>query len=90
MESGLPHILHHSQQDLKNRVSQRRIKVFRLQQSQETRFLALVQDLSYGMAPGIMVGALLMLSAGIAIALTNKQSNSKKLKFTPLQSADLR
>jgi hypothetical protein len=51
MLAGLPgfflsHILHHSQQDLKNRVSQRRIKVFRLQQSQETRFLALVQDLS--------------------------------------------
>ncbi len=39
-------VLHHSQQDLKNRVSQRRIKVFRLQQSQETRFLALVQDMS--------------------------------------------
>jgi FMN-dependent NADH-azoreductase len=42
----LTHILHHSQQDLKNRVYQRTIKVFRLQQSQETRFLALVQDLS--------------------------------------------
>jgi len=40
------HILYHSQQDLKNRVSQRTIKVFRLQQSQETRFLALVQYLS--------------------------------------------
>ncbi|MBD2249033.1 hypothetical protein [Nostoc sp. FACHB-888] len=38
-------ILHHSQQDLKNRVYQRRIKVSRLQQSQETRFLALVQDM---------------------------------------------
>ncbi|MBD2247358.1 hypothetical protein [Nostoc sp. FACHB-888] len=39
-------ILHHSQQDLKNRVYQRRIKVSRLQQSQETRFSALVQDMS--------------------------------------------
>ncbi|NEQ24695.1 MAG: hypothetical protein F6K28_37430 [Microcoleus sp. SIO2G3] len=37
-------ILHHSQQDLKNRVYQRIIKVFRLQQSQETQFLVLVQD----------------------------------------------
>jgi hypothetical protein len=39
-------ILHHSQQDLKKPVSQRIIKVFRLHQSQESRFLALVQDLS--------------------------------------------
>jgi hypothetical protein len=38
--------LHLSQQDLKNRVYQRRIKAFRLQQSQEARFLVLVQDMS--------------------------------------------
>ena len=37
-------ILQHSQQDRKNWVAQRRIKVFRQQKSQETQFLALVQD----------------------------------------------
>ena len=37
-------ILQHSQQDLKNWVAQGRIKVFRQQKSQATRFLALVQD----------------------------------------------
>jgi hypothetical protein len=46
VKSVLSDILHHSQQDLKNRVYQRKVKVFRLQQSQETRFLALVQDMS--------------------------------------------
>jgi hypothetical protein len=44
--TGLTDILHLSQQDLKNRVYQRRIKPFRLQQLQEARFLVLVQDMS--------------------------------------------
>jgi hypothetical protein len=49
-------ILHHSQQDLKNRVYQRIIKVFRLQQSQETQCLVLVQDMSLerAIAPGYL------------------------------------
>jgi hypothetical protein len=37
-------ILQHSQQDRKNLVAQRRINIFRQEKSQETRFLALVQD----------------------------------------------
>jgi hypothetical protein len=46
-----PDILHHSQQDLKNRVYQRIIKAFRLQQLQETRFFALVQDMRHRTSP---------------------------------------
>jgi hypothetical protein len=42
------HILHHSQQDQKNRVSKRKIKASRLYDWQETRFLMLVQDISLG------------------------------------------
>jgi hypothetical protein len=42
----LTHILHHSQQDQKNRVSKRYIKAFRRYVWQETRFLMLVQDMS--------------------------------------------
>jgi hypothetical protein len=42
-----PDILHLSQQDLKNRVYQRIINAFRLPQSQEARFLVLVQDMSH-------------------------------------------
>jgi hypothetical protein len=37
--------LHHSQQYLKNPAYQRIIKGFRLHQSQDTRFLVLVQDM---------------------------------------------
>ncbi len=39
-------ILHHSQQDPKNRVSKPEIKVSTSRYSQETRFLTQVQDLS--------------------------------------------
>ncbi|NMG09465.1 hypothetical protein DP117_22305 [Brasilonema sp. UFV-L1] len=38
--------MHHSQQDPKNRVSKREIKVSTSRYSQETRFLTQVQDLS--------------------------------------------
>jgi hypothetical protein len=40
------HILHHSQQDLKNRVSQPKVKVLMISHSQETRFFTQVQDIS--------------------------------------------
>jgi hypothetical protein len=43
---ALADILHHSQQDQKNRVSQRKIQVFTISHSQETRFFTQVQDLS--------------------------------------------
>ncbi len=43
----LPDILHHSQQDLKNRVSQPKIKGLTISHSQETRFFTQVQDVSY-------------------------------------------
>ena len=39
LNDRVTHILHHSQQDLKNRVSERKIKVFLGHHSQETRFL---------------------------------------------------
>jgi hypothetical protein len=38
--------MHHFQQDQKNRVSQRKIQVFTISYSQETRFFTQVQDLS--------------------------------------------
>ncbi|NMG06084.1 hypothetical protein [Brasilonema sp. UFV-L1] len=43
---GYSDILQHSQQDPKNRVYKRKIKVFNCRYSQETRFLTLVQDIS--------------------------------------------
>ncbi|MGH7997901.1 MAG: hypothetical protein ACREPR_00315 [Brasilonema sp.] len=46
----LADILHHSQQDLKNQVSEGKIKVFKCHHSQETRFLTLVQDISLQLA----------------------------------------
>ncbi len=42
----LADILHHSQQDLKNRVSQPKIKGLTISHSQETRFFTQVQDVS--------------------------------------------
>ena len=42
----LTDILHHSQQDLKNRVSQPKIKGLTISHSQETRFFTQVQDVS--------------------------------------------
>jgi hypothetical protein len=46
MSSKLTHILHHSQQNQKNRVSKRKIKASRLYDWPETQFLMLVQDIS--------------------------------------------
>jgi len=45
--SPLSHILQHAQQGLRNPVSQPKIQGFTPLCSQETRFLGLVQDLSY-------------------------------------------
>jgi hypothetical protein len=41
----------HSQQDLKNRVYQRKVKLFKWCHSQETRFLTLVQDVRTSVLP---------------------------------------
>ena len=52
-------ILHHYQQDLKNRVSLRKIWTFRFSYLQEARFLALVQDLSLPLMEQYWLGILL-------------------------------
>ncbi len=41
-------ILHHSQQSQSNRVCERKIKGFSFTDSQQTRFLAVVQDVRQG------------------------------------------
>ena len=46
VESLSTDILHHSQQDPKNRIYQRALKGFRVTHLQETRFLMSVQDVS--------------------------------------------
>ncbi len=45
-------ILHHSQQDLKNRVSQPKIKGLTISHSQETRFFTQVQDVRKSISRG--------------------------------------